>query len=56
MDLRPSTLDDMGILATISWFCREFQAIYSGISIEKQIHIEEDEVPDLLKTVIYRVL
>jgi len=23
MDLRPSTLDDMGILATISWFCRE---------------------------------
>ena len=56
MDLRPSTLDDMGILATISWFCREFQAIYSEISIEKQIHIEEDEVPDLLKTVIYRVL
>ena len=55
MDLRPSTLDDMGILATISWFCREFQAIYSGISIEKQINIEEDEVPDLLKTVIYRV-
>jgi len=56
MDLRPSTLDDIGILATISWFCREFQAIYSEISIEKQIHIEEDEVPDLLKTVIYRVL
>ena len=56
MDLRPSTLDDMGILATISWFCREYQAIYSGISIEKQIQIEENEVPDLLKTVIYRVL
>ena len=56
MDLRPSTLDDIGILATISWFCREFQAIYSGISIEKQIDIEEDEVPDLLKIVIYRVL
>jgi len=56
MDLRPSTLDDLGILTTISWFCREFQAIYSGISIEKQINIEEDEVPDLLKTIIYRVL
>jgi len=56
MDLRPSILDDIGILATISWFCREFQAIYSGISIDKQIHIEEDEVPDLLKTVIYRIL
>jgi PAS domain S-box-containing protein len=56
MDLRPSTLDDLGILATINWFCREFQTIYSGIRIEKQIKIQEDEVPDSLKTVIYRVL
>ena len=56
MDLRPSMLDDLGILATISWFCREFQAIYSGIQIEKQIDIQEDEVPDLLKTVIYRLV
>ena len=56
MDLRPSTLDDLGILATISWFCREFQTIYSGIRIEKQITIQENEVPDPLKTIIYRVL
>jgi len=55
-DLRPSTLDDLGLLATISWFCREFQTIYSGIRIEKQVDIEEDEVPDILKTVIYRVI
>ena len=55
-DLRPSLLDDLGILATISWFCREFQTIYSSIRIEKQITIQEDEVPELLKTVIYRVL
>lgn len=55
-DLRPSMLDDLGILATISWFCREFQTIYSSIRIEKQINIQEDEVPELLKTVIYRVL
>ena len=56
MDLRPSMLDDLGILATISWFCREFQTIYSGIQIEKQIDIQEDEVPELLKTVIYRLV
>jgi PAS domain S-box-containing protein len=55
-DLRPSLLDDLGLLATISWFCREFQTIYSGIRIEKQINIKESEVPDILKTVIYRVL
>ena len=55
-NLRPSILDDLGILATISWFCREFQTIYSGILIEKQIDIQENEVPDTLKIVIYRVL
>ena len=56
MDLRPSVLDDLGILATISWFCREFQTIHSGINIEQQLEIQEDEVPDPLKTSIYRVL
>jgi signal transduction histidine kinase len=56
MDLRPSTLDDLGILATISWFCREYQTIYSGIRIEQQIDIHEDDVPDPLKIVVYRVL
>jgi PAS domain S-box-containing protein len=56
MDLRPSILDDLGILATITWFCREFQTIYSGIQIEKQIDLKEHEVPKRLKTVIFRVL
>lgn len=56
MDLRPSILDDLGILATISWFCREFQVIYSGILIEQEIDIEEGDVPEALKIVIYRVL
>jgi PAS domain S-box-containing protein len=56
MDLHPSILDDLGILATISWFCREFQTIYSGVRIEKDIGVEEHEVPDLLKIVIYRVM
>jgi len=56
MDLRPSTLDDLGILATIDWFCREFGKIYSTIHIEKLINIHENEVPALLKTVIFRVM
>jgi len=56
MDLRPSILDDLGILATISWFCREFQTIYSGIRIQQKLDIQEDDVPDPLKITIYRVL
>jgi len=56
MNLRPSILDDLGILATIGWFCRNFESIYSDIRIEKQIRIRENEVPDDLKTVIFRVM
>ncbi|MBW2018275.1 MAG: PAS domain S-box protein, partial [Deltaproteobacteria bacterium] len=56
MDLRPSILDDLGILPTISWFCRQFQTIYAGIQVETQIGIMEQDIPDPLKTVIYRVL
>jgi PAS domain S-box-containing protein len=56
MSLRPSILDDFGILATISWFCRQFESTYSNIHIKKEIEIEEHEVPDSLKIVIYRVL
>ena len=55
MDLRPSILDDLGILATLSWLCREFQTTYASIRVEKEIDIEEEAVPSLLKTTIYRV-
>ena len=55
-DLRPSILDDLGILATIGWFCRVFKNVYTGIRIETTIDIEEDEVPSHLKTIIYRIL
>ena len=35
MHLWPPTLDDLGILATISWFCREFERTHSGISVKR---------------------
>ena len=55
-DLRPSILDDLGILATINWFCREFQNVYSNIRIKADIAIHENDIPSPLKTVIYRIL
>ena len=55
-DLRPSVLDDLGILATIGWFTREFQKVYSRISIEKEIDLQEEEVPDPLKISLFRVM
>ena len=56
MNLRPAILDDLGILATISWLCREFQAVCPRARIHKKIGVKENGVPQNLKTVIYRVL
>ena len=56
MDLRPSTLDDLGIVPTLAWFFREFEAIYRDIHVVKQIEIEEGVVAAPVKTAIYRVV
>jgi len=55
-ELRPSLLDDLGIMATISWQCREFQNIYRHIRIEKNLTVSEEDIPDDLKIVIFRIL
>ncbi len=55
MDLRPPMLDDLGLLATLSWFCRRFHTIYSQIQIEQEIGVEEKDMPLPLKTVVFRV-
>lgn len=54
--LHPSMLDDLGILSTISWFLREFCKTYPGIRIESDLEVEERQVPEALKTVIYRIV
>ena len=55
-DLRPSILDDLGILATIKWFCREFQNVCTDIRIQSTIDIQENDIPLYLKTTIYRIM
>ncbi len=54
-DLRPSVLDDLGIIPAINWFCREYEKTYSHISVEKQIDISENDLNDSLKTAIFRI-
>ncbi len=55
-DLRPSILDDLGILATVNWFCRRFEAIYTDIRVEKGVRLEEAQVPENLKIIIFRII
>lgn len=54
--LRPPILDDLGIVPAISWFTREFEGTYKGIRIEKEMDIQESDLSDLLKTVIFRIV
>jgi signal transduction histidine kinase len=56
MHLRPDTLDSLGLLATISWLCREFQKTHSGFQIKTHTDIEENEVPRFLRYLIYKIL
>ena len=55
-DLWPPILDDIGILATIHWYCREFEKNHAGISIDKQLGATEEDVPAHIRIVVYRVL
>jgi signal transduction histidine kinase len=54
--LRPSLLDDLGLLATIDWLAREFEQLQPNLKIERQLDVREDQIPEMLKVVIYRVL
>ena len=56
MDMRPSMLDDLGIVPTLSWFFREFELAWRGRELEKNVSIAESDVPVPLKTTIFRIL
>jgi PAS domain S-box-containing protein len=56
MALRPSILDDLGLLATVGWFCREFRQTYPRFALETHLSLNEEDVPEPLKIVIFRVL
>lgn len=55
-NLRPSVLDELGIVATINWFCREFKSVYPDIRIQTHLELDDYQVPEELKTPIFRLL
>lgn len=57
MALRPSLLDDIGILATLSWFCRESNHGLLGIAFTFQKDdVKEEDITPNLKTEIFRIV
>ena len=55
-ELRPSMLDDLGLLPTLHWLSRQFEAAHSGITVTLDIKIEEENIPIPLKIPIFRLI
>ena len=55
-DLRPAMLDDLGILPTIQWHCKEFQKIYPNIRIETLLCAPQKRLAEPLEITIFRIL
>jgi general secretion pathway protein G len=56
MNLRPSLLDDLGVVSAVRWFCREFNEVYPTIHVHTDLAVTDGAVPELLATTIYRTV
>lgn len=56
MDLRPSILDSFGLIAALEWFVRQFGLNCPEITINTKFDIEEKDVSDDLKIVVFRIV
>ncbi|PUB81334.1 MAG: hypothetical protein DBP01_16595 [gamma proteobacterium symbiont of Ctena orbiculata] len=54
--IRPSILDDLGVLAAISWQCRQISKAAPSLKIVTDYRIEEDQIPVAYRTAIYRIV
>ena len=54
--LRPTMLDDLGLLAAVTSHCRKIMQSCSGMRIEAVFNITEAEIPDAAKTALYRIV
>jgi signal transduction histidine kinase len=56
LNLRPAMLDDLGVIGTLSWFFRQVRSLHPRLDLRVEIDADEREVPDALRTPIYRVV
>ncbi|MBW8370308.1 MAG: hypothetical protein K0M66_04945 [Thiobacillus sp.] len=55
-ELRPSSIDDLGLLPTINSLCRNFQQRHPGTRIQQDISLQEKDIPAPLKVILYRII
>jgi len=55
-DLRPKLLDDLGLLATLEWYCRGIEQACPGIQLVCHLQLAEANIPQRLKLDIFRIV
>ena len=55
-NLHPSVLDELGLIAAMTWSCGEYQKSYPHIKVETKIEVLEQDISESVKIVIFRVL
>ena len=56
VELRPSILEDLGLLMTLKWFTNEYNKVYTHLNINLHLEISELDIPEKSKSVIYRIV
>jgi two-component system, NarL family, sensor histidine kinase UhpB len=54
VNLRPSTLDQLGLVAALEWLTQEFSR-YSGIPCTLRVEDDESAIPEPYATAVFRV-
>jgi PAS domain S-box-containing protein len=54
-DLRPSVLDDLGLVAAVEWQAQEFERSM-GIAVQLEVQAERVELEDICATTAFRIL
>lgn len=56
MQLRPPSLDDLGLGATLAWLGRQLAAIRPEVPVTMRLEVAEQRIPLPLKVTVYRVV
>ena len=55
-ELRPTTLDDLGLEATVNWFSRRLRNANPAIAFVIEMDIDEESIDEPQKIVLYRII
>jgi signal transduction histidine kinase len=56
IDLRPTSLDDLGAASAVRDLCRDWQDVYRGVDVAIDIGVADADIPGILATNVFRAV